>query len=286
MSVTAHDLREIITPEIQEEFDANGVVKVPGVIGPEWIERFLADAQRQLDNPGVWVSDTNPGADTDRLFTTRYRWETNALVNDFLYQSPIAGLAARLVGSPSVRFYFDHLLIKEPQTSKTTPWHQDIGYWPFLGRQIVSAWVPMTAATVAESSLEFVKGSHKWNAYYAPKSFDGGEGWAEEFEGKEIPDVQAAREAAASAGTDCEYDIIGFDVQPGDVLFFSAWVIHGSPGNAGNNRRVAFSTRWLGEDATWFPHAGCDPTVTQQDTTAVPGEHLVDDDRFPLVFTE
>ncbi len=291
-----------ITPEVQGEFDANGVVKVCDVIGSEWIERFLADAQRQLDNPGAWVTDTNPGAATNRLFTTRYRWETNTLVRDFIKESPIAMLAGQLAGSPSMRFYFDHLLIKEPQTPNPTPWHQDIGYWPFLGRQIVSAWVPMTAATVDDSSLEFVKGSHNWNAYYAPESFDGKVGWTAGFEGEKMPDIQAAREQAVSeAATDGEplagetstgeapageppYEIIGFDVEPGDVIFFSAWTLHWSPGNAGDRRRVAFSTRWLGEDATWFPHAGCDPTVTQEDTTAVPGEYPADDDRFPLAF--
>ena len=34
----------------------------------------------------------------------------------------------------------------------------------------------------------------------------------------------------------------------------------------------------------WFPHAGCDPTITQADTTAVPGRYPADDDRFPLVY--
>ncbi len=286
-----------VTPEVQAEFEANGVVKLEGVIGTEWINRFLADAERQLDQDGVWVTDTNKGASTNRLFTTRYRWETNALVNEFIHKSPIASLAGQLVGSPTMRFYFDHLLIKEPRTQNPTPWHQDIGYWPFLGHQIVSAWVPMTAAKVSDSSLEFVKGSHAWNAYYAPESFDGKTGWAEEFKGEKMPDIQAVREQAlnngsneaaeneaVSDGTERKYDIIGFDVEPGDAIFFSAWTIHWSPGNEGDHRRVAFSTRWLGQDTTWFPHQGCDPTVTQQDTTAVPGQYPADDDRFPLVY--
>ncbi len=273
-----------ITTEVQAEFKANGVVKLEGVIGTEWIDRFLDDAQRQLDQGGAWITDTNKGASTNRLFTTRYRWETNALVSDFIHKSPIASLAGQLVGSPTMRFYFDHLLVKEPHTQNPTPWHQDIGYWPFLGRQIVSAWVPMTAAKVSDSSLEFVKGSHAWDAYYAPEPFDGKAGWTTDFEGEKMPDIQASREQAISDGTEQKYDIIGFDVEPGDVIFFSAWTLHWSPGNEGDRRRVAFSTRWLGEDTTWFPHPGCDPTVTQQDTTSVPGEYPADDDRFPLVY--
>ena len=47
---------------------------------------------------------------------------------------------------------------------------------------------------------------------------------------------------------------------------------------------MALSTRWLGDDATGFPHPGCDPTVTQKDTTSVPGHYPADDQRFPLVY--
>jgi hypothetical protein len=41
----------------------------------------------------------------------------------------------------------------------------------------------------------------------------------------------------------------------------------------------------LGDDAVWSPHPGCDPSVTQDDTTAVPGGYPADDDRFPLVWS-
>ena len=269
----------MITPEIKATFDADGVVKVASAVDDELVERILEDADRQLRDSGPWVTDTNPGAKEDRLFTTRYRWEQEPLIRDFMYRSPIAEMAAALVGSSTMRFYFDHLLVKEPQTAAPTPWHQDIGYWPFLGKQIISAWVAATPSTVSGSSLEFVRGSHRWDAYYAPESFDGQGGWTEDFQGEVMPDIELARSRA-----DCSYDIVGFDVEPGDAIFFSAWIIHGAPPNRGTGRRVALSTRWLGDDATWFPHPGCDPTVTQKDTTSVPGHYPADDQRFPLVY--
>ena len=269
----------MITPEAKAAFEADGVVKVPAAVGGEWVEQILADADRQLRDPGPWVTDTNPGATRDRLFTTRYRWEKDPFIRDFMYRSPVAEVAATLTGSERLRFYFDHLLLKEPHTSAPSPWHQDIPYWPFLGKQIVSVWVSASHSRVSDSSLEFVRGSHLWDAYYAPTSFDGKGGWAEDFEGEPMPDIEAARDRA-----DRPYDIVGFDVEPGDAIVFSAWIIHGAPGNSGAERRVALSTRWLGDDAKWFPHAGCDPTITQEDTTAVPGEYPADDRRFPLVY--
>ena len=260
-------------------FEADGVVKVPGAVGGEWVERILEDAQRQLRDPGPWVTDTTPSATQDRLFTSRYRWQQEPFIRDFVFSSPIAAMAAALTGSAGVRFYFDHLLVKEPHTAAPTPWHQDIPYWPFLGKQIVSAWVAATRSGVSDSSLEFVRGSHRWDAYFAPESFDGAGGWTDDFAGEPMPDIEAARGRA-----DCPYDIVGFDVEPGDAIFFSAWSVHGAPGNDGPGRRVALSTRWLGDDATWFPHAGCDPTITQDDTSAVPGRYPADDERFPLVY--
>ncbi|WP_423917242.1 phytanoyl-CoA dioxygenase family protein [Candidatus Poriferisodalis sp.] len=266
--------RARITAEHKATFEAEGVVKVSGAVGDDWIERVLEVADKQLRDPGKWVSDTNPGASSNRLFTTRYRWQEDPVIGGFVFDSGMAQMAAELMGSSSARFYFDHLLIKEPRTANPTPWHQDIPYWPFMGKQICSSWVAMTPVTVAESSLEFVRGSHSWGAYYAPESFDGSKGFMADFEGEKMPDVEADR---------ASYDIVGFDVEPGDALFFSSWIIHGSPGNAGDHRRVALSTRWLGDDAVWYPHPGCDPIVSDDDTIAVAGEYPADDNRFPLV---
>lgn len=264
-----------LTAEQIDTFATDGVVKVAGAVPADQLGPILDLADRQLADPGQWITDTNPGATTGRLFTTRYLWQEEEAVRSHLYDSGVAELAANAMNSQSARFYFDHLLVKEPKTDAPTPWHQDIPYWPFLGKQICSIWVACTDSSVEGSSLEFVRGSHDWGGYYAPKPFDDEPDWTSNFEGEECPDVEAARS---------DYDIVGFDVEPGDALIFSSWIVHGSPGNSSPNRRVAMSTRWLGDDAVWHPHAGCDPTITDADTTAIPGEYPADDDRFPLVF--
>ncbi len=267
-----------LTTEQVETFAADGVVKVPQAVSGEYLGPLLELADRQLDQPGPWVTDSNPGASTERLFTTRYLWQDEPAVNSFLYNSGVAELAAGALNSTTVRFYFDHLLVKEPNTQAPTPWHQDIPYWPFLGKQICSVWVACTEAAVTGSSLEFVRGSHLWDSYFAPTAFSEGNGtddWTSDFVGEECPDIEAARS---------DFDIVGFDVEPGDALVFSSWSVHGSPANDSPNRRVAFSTRWLGDDAVWHPHPGCDPTITNDDTTAEPGSYPADDQRFPQIY--
>lgn len=263
-----------VSDDLVSAFVTDGVVKIPGAIDPTLLDSVLAVADGELQNPGQWVTDTNPGATENRLFTTRYLWPTNESIRHFALESGVAEMAGCLMGASSTRLYFDHLLIKEPGTANPTPWHQDIPYWPFLGKQICSIWVACTDATVDESSLEFVRGSHLWNSYYAPVAFgESARAWVDDFNGEQCPDVEAARD---------NFDIVGFDVKAGDAIAFSSWIVHGARGNGGGRRRVALSTRWLGDDATWYPHPGCDPTVTDNDTTTEPGAYPDDDERFPV----
>lgn len=270
------DTTSPITAEHREAFTRDGVVKIEQAVNLDWVDQLLSVVEDQLADPGDWISDSNPGATVNRLFTTRYLWQDEPTIRKFIFESGVAGMVGELLDTAALRFYFDHTLVKEPGTTAPTPWHQDIPYWPFLGKKIASAWVSLSTSTVNESSLEFVRGSHNWDVYYAPESFAEGNDWMDDFKGEPVPDIQASRE---------DFDIIGFDVEPGDALIFSAWCLHGAPGNAGPNRRAAFSTRWLGDDSLWSPHPGSDPTITADNVSVQPGNYPDDDNSFPAVWT-
>jgi ectoine hydroxylase-related dioxygenase (phytanoyl-CoA dioxygenase family) len=151
----------LLSPEQHAAFDADGVVKVDRAIDQAWIDRLRSVAEREFANPGQWVADSDPGAATNRLFTSRCLWPHDETIRDFVFGSGVAGLVAELLDSESLRLYFDPTLVAEPGTTAVTPWHHDIPLWPFLDRQIGSAWVALTPATVEESSPEFVRGSHE-----------------------------------------------------------------------------------------------------------------------------
>ena len=261
-------------------YQQDGVALIKAAIDKSWLVALDAVVDAQLKSPSRWVNDANPGAATNRLFTDRYLWRDNATVRDYVFNSGCAEIAAQAMESRQVRFYFDHLLVKEPRTEAPTPWHQDVPYWPFLGKQICSVWVALTDATVAGSAMEFVRGSHLDDLLYMPEQFgardDHPADWTLQGVGKPVPAIEDHRS---------EFDIVGWDVSRGDALVFSAWLLHGAQGNASSDRRrAAISTRWLGDDAVWHPHAGADPTVTIDDVSVAPGELAHDDDRFPVVW--
>ena len=262
-------------------FRTNGVVKVSGAVDPSWIPELLAVADGQLTKPSKWVNDVNAGASENRLFTDRYLWRHNDVIHRFVHDSGCARLAAQAMGSNSARFYFDHLLIKKVNTPTITPWHQDAPYWPFRGKQIASIWLALTPVTVEGSGMEFIRGSHLDDVYYLPEVFGGADNksgqWANEQRGVAVPDIDANRK---------EYDIVSFDMAPGDALIFSAWILHGARGNSSSTQdRVALSTRWLGDDVLWDPREGVDPTVDPAQVLVDPGMPPRDNSFFPEIFS-
>jgi len=278
--VTVMEQRKLSKEEVVS-FRTNGVVKVSGAIDPSWISELLTVADVQLTKPSKWVNDVNAGASENRLFTDRYLWRHNDVIHRFVHDSGCARLAAQAMGSNSARFYFDHLLIKKVNTPTITPWHQDAPYWPFRGKQIASIWLALTPVTVEGSGMEFIRGSHLDDVYYLPEVFGGADNksgqWASAQQGVAVPDIDANRE---------EYDIVSFDMAPGDALIFSAWILHGARGNSSSTQdRVALSTRWLGDDVLWDPREGVDPTVDPAQVLVDPGMPPRDNSFFPEIFS-
>ena len=273
-------MRKELTVGELDAFNRDGVIVLRQAVEPQWVERLGQVVTDLLAQPSEWANDANPGALENRMFTDRYQWRTNAEIRAYLYESGVARLAAQAMRSTTARFYFDHILVKEPHTESATPWHQDAPYWPFLGKQICSIWLALTDATVEQSAMEFVRGSHADGKYYLPEVFgdrdDHPNDWARFAEGEPVPPIEDNRQ---------DYDIVGWDMQAGDAVLFSAWVLHGAPGNSSaTQRRAALSTRWLGDDVVWHPHPGADPTVTQEDVNLQPGDRADDDEVFPVVW--
>ena len=85
-----------VTEELHAVYSADGVVKIPNAVSEEWLPQIEAMADAQLLDPGRWVTDTNPGATRDRLFTSRYRWKSDPMVNRYIYESGVGHIAAAL----------------------------------------------------------------------------------------------------------------------------------------------------------------------------------------------
>ena len=182
-------------------------------------------------------------------------------------------LAAALLATPQVRFYHDHVLVKEGGTRQRTPWHQDQPYYNVDGRG-VSAWI--TVDPVPEDGcLELVAGSHR-GPWLMPRTFLNAEArWFPEGSLAELPDIDADPKA---------FDIRRFALQPGDAIFFDFLTVHGAPGFLHPGRRRILSLRYLSAQARHAPRAWRTSPPFDGLDAELPAGAVMDHPLFPVVW--
>lgn len=263
-----------VSPEQITQFSDDGVVCLRAVIEPAWIELLRIGVERDLAEPGphveIYTGDDDPGY----FFNDFDMWRHVPELKQFIFEGPCAAIAAQLMGATTINLFYDHLFVKEPGTTGLTPWHQDQPYMAVAGWQFCANWIPLDPIS-ADRALEFIKGSHRWNRWFAP--FDamtgGGRYQSKDFEA--CPDIEAARG---------DYDIVYWEMEPGDVLFFHALALHQGRNNLSPDiRRRTVTHRWLGDGAT-FDRREPPAEFPKWPTTLEHGEPFGNDPQFPVIW--
>lgn len=232
------------TAEQVADFARDGAVVLRGVFA-EYVERARAAIEENIANPS-WRERTYRPADGGAPFFQDYVvWDRFAGYRRLVRESPMAKIAARLMGSATARIFHDHVLVKEPGNSNVTPWHQDAPYYPVTGEKTVSFWVPLDPVPRARS-IAFVAGSHRWAGEFRPQRFDGTP-LVEGDTRPPVPDIEAMRD---------ELTLLSWAVEPGDAVAFDFRTLHGAPANFSASRRRVISFRWVGDGARFVRRKG------------------------------
>jgi ectoine hydroxylase-related dioxygenase (phytanoyl-CoA dioxygenase family) len=151
-------------------FARDGVACVRQVLDPGEVAAAAAAIEAVLVRPGP-LAQVASGADDPGAFVEDFcRWREIPQIEQLARHSRVPAVAAALMATPQVRFYHDHVLVKEGRTTQRTPWHQDQPYYNVDGRG-VSAWI--TVDPVPEGgSLELVAGSHR-GPWLMPRTLPG-----------------------------------------------------------------------------------------------------------------
>lgn len=219
----------------------DGAICLRGIFSEAWLDRLTDGVEKNLASPGPYAHRyTTPGKPGG--FHDDYcNWQRIAEYEDFALNSGAAGLVGKMTGSATVKFYHEHVLVKEPGTGDITPWHHDLPYYGLSGDMVCSIWLPLD--DVPQSVCpEFVAGSHAWGTLYYPRFFLDHGDYAAGLDGYDsVPDIDGARS---------RYRILSWELQRGDCILFHMRTLHGAPGTGHlTQRRRGFSTRWLGDDA-------------------------------------
>ena len=252
------------------EYEQQGAVVVRQVLSDEEVSMVTAAIEANLNDLSPRAKRAS--ADDDGSFIEDFcSWQRVPEVEQVVRLPVLSQLAAELMGSQQVRFFHDHMLVKEPGTSQRTPWHHDIPYYNVEGRQNVSMWIPVDPVLRAVS-LEFLAESHH-GPWYMPRTFlDEQAKWFPEGSLSELPVIE---------GDDPR--VIGWELDPGDVVCFHMQTLHTAAGNPGPHRRRVLSLRFLGDDMVHAPRQWATSPEFPGLASRLPAGAEMNDPLFPLL---
>lgn len=211
-------------------FERDGAAVVRGVIEPAWIAA-MQDAIEDAMN------------DAEAAFTTRggfyngfLHWRRNRVFREFLLDSALPDVAQRFMRARQVNFFYDQLIVKQPDMPSATPWHLDSSYFPTREGKVASIWIPFDHASPTTGAVTYFKGSHQWVR-------ERGRASVEQL-------IEILPEPGATIG---EYDFLAWTLEPGDVLIHDVDTLHGAPASGPDARRRALATRWTDQDVRYDP---------------------------------
>ena len=258
-----------LSEEHIKSFQDDGVVLIKGLFA-DYVELIQMGIDYNIQNPGRYAAENIKDGEGGRFFDDYCNWNRISQFQEVIKNSKVAEVAAGLMKSKTVQVFHDHVLVKEPGTSKPTPWHQDSPYYFVEGSQTVSFWSPVDAVT--EATLRCVAGSHKWPKPVLPTRWLNQDNFYKDTDKyMPVPDPDAEG-----------MKILEWDMDPGDAVAFNYGILHGARGNETKKRRRAFSLRLVGDDARYVERPG--PT-----SPPFPGHNMKPGDRlredwFPIIY--
>lgn len=229
-----------IEPSIHSIWQTDGVVCLRQVFDKDWIDSIRPACQSIAEgNEDFGLLPTMPG---------RYMSRTIAPIRRFIFESPLAEAAGKVMGSREIRFFFDELFAKPPQSESKTLWHSDRMGWPVAGEMVPSLWIPLHDID-QENCLEVIPGSHRLDYPH----------WLFSPNARKMdrPSDRPKHPDEAKLRADPKNRFESWDLEVGDMLILHPWLLHYSAGNTAEDWRLALSVRVFGDDIKWAPRPDC-----------------------------
>jgi ectoine hydroxylase-related dioxygenase (phytanoyl-CoA dioxygenase family) len=232
---------------LRKQFRSDGVVCIRSALNRDSMTMAEDSYNWSLAHPGPYASQFQGTPDSpDKFYQDLLNGKVLTGYRRLLEASNAADIVADLWDSPDVWFFYEQVFLKEGGESRRTPWHQDASYLPIDGEQLAVMWITFDPVIKADC-LEFVRGSHR-GILYDGSRFEPGDDTAPLYGTlPRLPDIEAARD---------RFDIVSWEVDPGDVLIFHPSMLHGGAPTHGGRHRRTLSLRFFGDDAVFAPRPG------------------------------
>ena len=226
---------------VRAAFERDGYVVRRALVDEVLVARLVASIDRALEPalapvefeadvhyPGAPESKSAPGGRTPRRLL--HAWGRDALFREIGAHPEIVATLRTLIGTDTLMLSQNHhncVMTKHPGFSSVTSWHQDIRYWRFDRRELVSTWLALGPEREDNGCLMVIPGSHVLD--FEPGQFD-----AALFLRTDVPENEALLARA-----------VPVELDAGDVLFFHSRTLHAAGRNVSETvkRSLVFTYR-------------------------------------------
>lgn len=261
-----------LTDEHLREFESDGATCLRGFVDEQWLERLREAAQIAMEryppDPGMYY------------FKRIRLWEEISEFGALCTESHLPAMAAKFLRTNKINLLYDQLFVKDASMVERTAWHNDQPYWPVRGGTAMSFWVALEDLDETMGTLELVRGSHAWEAWYQP--FIGNElGNVKDIPERlpgfiPMPDFDAERD---------QHEMIRWNLSAGDAVAFHALAVHSSTGNISKNTtRWAYSVRYAAEENRYLDVTGVPGHNVNLDNPELKTGDRLDSEMFPVVY--
>lgn len=249
----------------------DGVVCLRGAIEPQWLEVIESGIADAVSGASTDLDIVQRAGDRGSFSVSSQAWRQVEAFRRFIFDSPAADLAWPFLESETLVLFYDFLLVKEARSGRAaTPWHQDHAYYPLDGTQVINCWTALDEIPL-ETSLRFLKGSHRPAKVYRAVNFEAPEA--------DYRHANFARPPPPDIESDPAAEILATAMAPGDMLIWNSHTFHSAPGNHLDRRRAAFSLNWVGDGVTYTAAPSLE---TYRDPSLSPGQPIAGE-KFPVV---
>jgi ectoine hydroxylase len=209
-----------ITDQMIQEYHRNGFVVARGMFNSEEIEllRRAAKEDRELDQHSYGKGDGEGG--TIRLSLWNHPGDT--IYGMFARCESIVNSAEKILEG-EVYHYHSKMIMKDAKVGGAWAWHQDYGYWyqnGVLFPLLCSASIAVDAATHENGCLQVLSGSHQLGRIDHVLTGD-----------------QAGADLERVHEIEKRLPLVYLEMDPGDVVFFHANLLHRSDQNRSDKPR-------------------------------------------------
>jgi hypothetical protein len=276
-----------------QTYHRDGAVLVKRVLNPQALELLRAGVEEAYRRQSRRKTKVDAEQGSGETLVLDYASQESPALRALIDSGTIGEIGARLMGTRSAHLVLDQIFHKARGPIVATPWHQDTPFLRVRGYDLIRLWFPCDFSP-REITVQVARGSHRWNVVWNTRLSDemmnaNAQAKAEVAPVGDpllppAPDVRRYRDS---------FDILSWDVEPGDVLAFQGNMLHGSDGLPNYDQpRRALAVLLGGPDLRYHvPHGKAFPSPGR-----VRGQRATDDipngapigayeDAFPTLWT-